>query len=44
MEERLLTTPPTKIWCEKLLCESDKAFHIWGKVLEVDQLNAMWLP
>jgi SWI/SNF-related matrix-associated actin-dependent regulator 1 of chromatin subfamily A len=44
MEERLLTTPPTKIWCEKLLCESDKAFHIWGKVLEVDQLSAMWLP
>jgi SWI/SNF-related matrix-associated actin-dependent regulator 1 of chromatin subfamily A len=44
MEDRLLTTPPTKIWCEKLLCESDKAFHIWGKVLEVDQLSAMWLP
>jgi SWI/SNF-related matrix-associated actin-dependent regulator 1 of chromatin subfamily A len=44
MEERLLTTPPTKIWCEKLLCESDKAFHIWGKVLEVDQLSAIWLP
>ena len=44
MEDRLLTTPPTKIWCEKLLCESDKAFHIWGKVLEVDQLSAIWLP
>lgn len=44
MEERLLTTPPNKIWCEKLLCESDKAYHIWGKVLEVDQLSAMWLP
>jgi SWI/SNF-related matrix-associated actin-dependent regulator 1 of chromatin subfamily A len=44
MEDRLLTTPPTKIWCEKLLCESDKAFHIWGKVLEIDQLSAMWLP
>ena len=44
MEDRLLTTPPTKIWCEKLLCESDKAFHIWGKILEVDQLTAMWLP
>jgi SNF2 family DNA or RNA helicase len=44
MEERLLPIPPTKIWCEKLLCESDKAYHIWGKVLESDQLNAMWLP
>jgi SWI/SNF-related matrix-associated actin-dependent regulator 1 of chromatin subfamily A len=26
------------------LCESDKAYHVWGKVLEVDQLSAMWLP
>lgn len=44
MEDKLLTTPPTKIWCEKLLCESDKAFHIWGKILDSEQLNAFWLP
>jgi SNF2 family DNA or RNA helicase len=44
MEERLLPVPPEKIWCEKLLCDSDKAFHIWGKVIESDQLSAMWLP
>jgi SWI/SNF-related matrix-associated actin-dependent regulator 1 of chromatin subfamily A len=44
MEERFLPIPPEKIWCEKLLCESDKAFHIWGKVLESDQMSAMWLP
>jgi SWI/SNF-related matrix-associated actin-dependent regulator 1 of chromatin subfamily A len=44
MEERLLPKVPEQIWCEKLLCESDKAYHIWGKVLEVDQLSAMWLP
>jgi SWI/SNF-related matrix-associated actin-dependent regulator 1 of chromatin subfamily A len=44
MEERLLPKPPEKIWCEKLLCDSDKAFHIWGKVLDSDQLSAMWLP
>ena len=44
MEDRLLTTPPEKIWCEKLLCESDKAYHIWGKILDVDQFSAMWLP
>ena len=44
MEERLLPKVPETIWCEKLLCESDKAYHIWGKVLEVDQLSAMWLP
>jgi SWI/SNF-related matrix-associated actin-dependent regulator 1 of chromatin subfamily A len=44
MEERLLPKPPEKIWCEKLLCDSEKAFHIWGKVLDGDQLSAMWLP
>jgi SWI/SNF-related matrix-associated actin-dependent regulator 1 of chromatin subfamily A len=44
MEERFLPVPPEKIWCEKLLCESDKAFHIWGKVLDSDQMSAMWLP
>ena len=43
-EERLLPLAPDKIWCEKLLCESDKAFHIWGKVIESDQNHAMWLP
>lgn len=44
MEDRLLTSVPEKIWCEKLLCESDKAFHIWGKILDHEQLNAFWLP
>ena len=43
-EERLLPLAPDKIWCEKLLCDSDKAFHIWGKVIESDQNHAMWLP
>jgi SWI/SNF-related matrix-associated actin-dependent regulator 1 of chromatin subfamily A len=43
-EERLLPTAPEQIWCEKLLCESDKAFHIWGKILESEQNSAMWLP
>jgi SNF2 family DNA or RNA helicase len=26
------------------LCESDKAYHIWGKLFEKEQLSAMWLP
>jgi SNF2 family DNA or RNA helicase len=43
-EDRLLPKPPEQIWCEKLLCESDKAYHIWGKVLENEQLSAMWIP
>jgi SWI/SNF-related matrix-associated actin-dependent regulator 1 of chromatin subfamily A len=44
MEDRLLTTPPQHIWCEKLLCETEKAYHIWGKILETEQNYAMWLP
>lgn len=43
-EDKLLTTVPQSIWCEKLLCESDKAFHIWGKVLENENNSAFWLP
>jgi len=44
MEQRLLPSPPTKIWIEKLLCETDKAYHVWGKIYEKDKLYAMWLP
>ena len=44
MEDKLLPLPPDKIWCEKLLCETEKAFHIWGKILDGENLSAMWLP
>jgi len=44
MEDRLLPKTPEKIWCEKLLCESDKAFHIWGKIIDSQQNHALWLP
>jgi len=44
MEDMLLTKPPEKIWCEKLLCESDKAYHIWGKIIDSQQNHALWLP
>jgi len=44
MEDRLLPNVPDKIWCEKLLCESDKAYHIWGKVIDSEQNHAFWLP
>ena len=44
MEDRLLPKPPEKIWCEKLLCDSEKAFHIWGKIIDSEQNHAMWLP
>lgn len=44
MEERLLVKPVEEIWCEKLLCETEKAYHIYGKVIESDKLNCFWLP
>jgi len=43
-EDKLLTKPVEKIWCEKLLCESDKAYHIWGKMFDSEQNHAFWLP
>lgn len=43
-EEKRLVLPPEKIWCEKLLCETDKAYHIWGKVTEKENMYAFWLP
>lgn len=43
-EDKLLTKPVEKIWCEKLLCESDKAFHIWGRYLDNESLKAFWIP
>lgn len=44
MESKHLTYVPDKIWCEKLLCESDKAYHIWGKVVETEKNYSLWLP
>ncbi len=43
-DEKLLPSIPENIWCEKLLCESDKAFHIWGKITENEKLHSFWLP
>jgi SWI/SNF-related matrix-associated actin-dependent regulator 1 of chromatin subfamily A len=43
-EDKILTKPVEKIWCEKLLCETDKAYHIWGKFFDNEQNHAIWLP
>ena len=44
MEKRRLTTPPQRIWVEKLLTETEKAYHIWGKIIDSDKLHAFWIP
>ena len=43
-ETKELDFVPEKIWCEKLLCETDKAYHIWGKIYESQKNHAMWIP
>jgi len=44
MKERMLANPIDKIWCEKLLCETDKAYHIWGKFFDFEKNYAFWIP
>jgi SWI/SNF-related matrix-associated actin-dependent regulator 1 of chromatin subfamily A len=44
MESKHLTKVPEKIWCEKLLCESDMAYHIWGRVTETEKNYPFWIP
>jgi len=43
-DKRLSLIPIKKIWIEKLLTETDKAYHIWGKITENEKLSAMWVP
>jgi len=43
-DDRLLTVIPEKVWVEKLLAEKEKAFHIWGKITENQELHDFWLP
>ena len=43
-DERFLMTIPEKMWIEKLLCEKDKAYHVWGKFFENDTLSDIWIP
>ena len=43
-DDKLYTEVPKMVWVEKLLAEKEKAFHIWGKVFETEQLHEFWLP
>jgi SWI/SNF-related matrix-associated actin-dependent regulator 1 of chromatin subfamily A len=43
-DDKLYTEIPQKIWVEKLLSDKEKAFHIWGKVFENEELHHFWLP
>jgi SWI/SNF-related matrix-associated actin-dependent regulator 1 of chromatin subfamily A len=43
-DERLFTETPKEVWVEKLLVETDKAYHIWGKFFNSENLYDFWLP
>jgi len=43
-DDKLYTQIPEKVWVEKLLAEKEKAFHIWGKVFDNEELHDFWLP
>lgn len=43
-DDKLYTQVPQRVWVEKLLAEKDKAYHIWGRVWETEQLHDFWLP
>jgi SWI/SNF-related matrix-associated actin-dependent regulator of chromatin subfamily A-like protein 1 len=43
-DDKLYTLIPDKVWVEKLLCDTEKAFHIWGKVFETEDFHDFWLP
>lgn len=43
-DDKLMTEIPEKIWVEKLLSDKERAYHIWGKITESDQLHDFWLP
>jgi SWI/SNF-related matrix-associated actin-dependent regulator of chromatin subfamily A-like protein 1 len=43
-DDKLLTIIPEKVWVEKLLAEKEKAFHIWGRIIENQELHDFWLP
>ena len=43
-DDKLYTEIPQKVWVEKLLADKEKAYHIWGKVFENEELHDFWLP
>lgn len=42
--DKFLMEVPERLWIEKLLAEKDKAYHIWGRFFETDQLTDFWVP
>jgi SWI/SNF-related matrix-associated actin-dependent regulator 1 of chromatin subfamily A len=43
-DDKFFTEIPKQIWVEKLLAEKDKAYHIWGRFFEHEELYDIWVP
>jgi SWI/SNF-related matrix-associated actin-dependent regulator 1 of chromatin subfamily A len=43
-DDKLYTVIPERVWVEKLLCDTEKAFHIWGRVFDTEEFHDFWLP
>jgi SWI/SNF-related matrix-associated actin-dependent regulator 1 of chromatin subfamily A len=43
-DDKLYTEIPEKVWVEKLLADKEKAFHIWGRVFDNEEMHDFWLP
>ena len=43
-DDKMYTEIPQRVWVEKLLSEKEKAYHIWGKIWDTEQLHEFWLP
>jgi SWI/SNF-related matrix-associated actin-dependent regulator 1 of chromatin subfamily A len=43
-DDKLYPIVPEKVYVEKILAEKEKAYHIWGKMFETEELHEFWLP
>lgn len=43
-DDKLYPVVPDKMYVEKLLAEKDKAYHIWGKMFDNEELHDFWVP
>ncbi len=42
--DKFFAKVPDKIWVEKILAESEKAYHIWGRFFDNQELHDFWIP
>jgi SWI/SNF-related matrix-associated actin-dependent regulator 1 of chromatin subfamily A len=43
-DDKLYHKVPEKMYVEKILAEKEKAYHIWGKMFENEELHEFWVP